>query len=61
MIAKVNDASNEILQYLSKIGLKLNTSIMLNEKIGFDGSVLITHGGKKFLLSHKMAELIFVA
>jgi DtxR family Mn-dependent transcriptional regulator len=61
MIAKVNDASNEILQYLSKIGLKLNSNISLNEKIDFDGSVLITLAGKKHLLSHKMAELIFVA
>jgi DtxR family Mn-dependent transcriptional regulator len=61
MIAKVNDASNEILQYLSKIGLKLNSNISLNEKIDFDGSVLITLEGKKHLLSHKMAELIFVS
>ena len=61
MIAKVNDASNEILQYLAKIGLRLNSSISLNEKIDFDGSVLITLGGEKHLLSYKMAELIFVA
>lgn len=61
MIAKVNDASNEILQYLSKIGLRLNSPISINEKIDFDGSVIITLEGKKHLLSHKMAELIFVA
>ena len=61
VIAKVNDASTEILQYLSKIGLKLNSNISLNEKIDFDGSVLITHGGKKHLLSQKMADLIFVS
>ena len=61
MVAKVNDASTEILQYLSKIGLKLNTNINLNKKIDFDGSVLITLEGEKHLLSRKMAELIFVA
>ncbi len=61
VIAKVNDASKEILRYLSKIGLKLNSKIHLNEKIEFDGSLLILLGGKKHLLSQKMSEQIFVA
>lgn len=63
IISKVNDASKEILQYLSKIGLKLNSKITLVEKIDFDGSVIITIGsaGKKQLLSRVMAEQIFVA
>jgi DtxR family Mn-dependent transcriptional regulator len=61
VIAKVNDASPEILQYLSKIGLRLNTKILLSEKIKFDGSVIIYLSGKKHLLSQKMAEQIFVA
>ncbi|MCI0448841.1 MAG: metal-dependent transcriptional regulator [Chlorobi bacterium] len=59
-IAKVNDSSREILKYLSKIGLKLNSKIHLSEKIEFDGSVLITLSGKKHLLSQKMSENIFV-
>jgi len=61
VIAKVNDTSKEILKYLSKIGLKLNSKIQLIEKIMFDGSVLISLGGKKHLLSEKMTEQIFVA
>jgi DtxR family transcriptional regulator, Mn-dependent transcriptional regulator len=60
VIAKVNDASKEILQYLAKIGLRLNSHITVNEKIEFDGSVLISHDGKKHLLSKTMAELISV-
>lgn len=60
IIAKVNDASKEILQYLKKIGLTLNSNISVNEKIDFDGSVLISHEGKKHLLSKRMAELISV-
>ena len=60
IIAKVNDASTEILQYLKKIGLTLNSNISVNEKIDFDGSVLISHEGKKHLLSKTMAELISV-
>lgn len=60
VVAKVNDTSTEILQFFSKMGLVLNKKITLSEKIEFDGSVMITLGGKKHLLSHKMAEQIFV-
>jgi DtxR family Mn-dependent transcriptional regulator len=61
VIAKVNDSSTEILQYLSRIGLRLNSNITVNDKIDFDGSILITHEGISRLLSKTMAELIFVA
>ncbi len=60
-IAKVKDSSIEILQYLTKIGIKLNSKITLSEKIEFDGSVVIIAEGKKNLLSKVMAEQIFVA
>ncbi len=60
-IAEVKDSSIEILQYLSKIGIKLNSKITLSEKIDFDGSVVIMIEGKKNLLSKIMAEQIFVA
>jgi DtxR family Mn-dependent transcriptional regulator len=60
VIAKVTDTSKEILKYFSKIGIRLNSKIHLNEKIEFDGSVLVTISGEKHLLSKKMAELIFV-
>jgi DtxR family Mn-dependent transcriptional regulator len=60
IIAKVNDASNEVLQYLSKIGLKLNSKIHLSERIEFDGSLVITIGSKKHLISGKMSEQISV-
>jgi DtxR family Mn-dependent transcriptional regulator len=61
IIAKVKDSSIEILQYLTKIGIKLNSKITLSEKIDFDGSVVIIAEGKKNLLSKVMAEQIFVA
>lgn len=60
-VSKVNDSSKEILKYLSKIGLKLNTKIFLSEKIEFDGSLIIVISGKKHLLSKVMSEHIFVA
>lgn len=61
VIAKVKDSSIEILQYLTKIGIKLNSKITLTEKIDFDGSVVIIAEGRKNLLSKIMAEQIFVA
>ena len=60
IITKVDDTSDEILKYLSKIGLRLNTKIHINEKLEFDGSVLISIGNKKQLLSSVMVEHIFV-
>ena len=60
IITKVDDTSDEILKYLSKIGIRLNTKIHINEKLGFDGSVLISIENKKQLLSRIMVEHIFV-
>jgi len=60
IITKVDDTSDEILKYLSKIGIRLNTKIHINEKLDFDGSVLISIGNKKQLLSKVMVEHIFV-
>lgn len=60
IITKVDDTSDEILKYLSRIGIRLNTKIHINEKLEFDGSVLISIGNKKQLLSRIMVEHIFV-
>ena len=59
-INKVNDASEEILKYLSGIGIHLNSKIQLVEKLKFDESVLISINRKKHLLSKQIAENIFV-
>lgn len=60
VIANVNDTSKEVLIYITKIGIKLNTAIKLNEVLEFDGSVLISLNGHDQLLSRKIAENIFV-
>jgi len=59
-INKVNDASEEILKYLSGIGIHLNSKIQLVEKLKFDESVLISINRKRHLLSKQIAENIFV-
>lgn len=60
VISKVNDTSDEVLKYISSIGIKLNSEIHLTEKIAYDDSMIITIGESKHLLSKKIADNIFV-
>jgi DtxR family Mn-dependent transcriptional regulator len=60
IVRKVNDTSDEVLKYISSIGIELNTEIKLSEKIAFDDSVLISINNMEHLLSKKIAENIFV-
>ncbi len=59
-VCKVNDTSDEVLKYISNIGIALNSEIYLSEKIAFDDSVIITVNGRNHLLSKKIAENISV-
>jgi DtxR family Mn-dependent transcriptional regulator len=60
LVRKVNDTSDEVLKYMSGIGIKLNSEIHLTEKLSFDESVLIKINNRQHLLSKKIAENIFV-
>ncbi len=59
-VSQVSDNFDEVLKYISRLGIKLNTSIYLNEKLSFDGSKIITFNNQQHLLSKKIAENIFV-
>ncbi len=61
LVSKVNDTSNEVLKYVSSIGIRLKTKIKLIEKLEFDDSLLVKVGNKDYLLSSKIAENISVA
>ena len=60
IVAKVKDSFDDILKYISRIGIRLNSKIHLTEKLSFDESVLISVNNKKHLLSKKMADNIYV-
>ncbi len=60
IVSKVNDTSDEVLKYISSIGIKLNSVILVTEKLSFDESVLVTINNGEHLLSKKIAENIFV-
>lgn len=60
IVTQVSDDSRDILHYISQLGIKLNSKILLTEKLSFDNSVIITFKNKKHLLSKVIAENIFV-
>ena len=60
VIKQVSDESSEVLQYLSKIGLKLNDEIKVIEKINFDNSIQIHFRSGNIFLSEKLSKNIFV-
>ncbi len=59
-VSAVNDRSKEILKYLKEIGIKINSKIRITDILSFDGSVIIYFKRKKYLLSKKIADSIFV-
>ncbi len=60
VIRQVSDESSEVLQYLSKAGLKLNDKIEIIEKISFDNSIQIKLKSKNIFLSEKLSKNIFI-
>ncbi|MDD5361612.1 MAG: metal-dependent transcriptional regulator [Ignavibacteria bacterium] len=60
-VSSVDDKSNEILKYLKEIGVRINSKIKISKVMAFDGSVIIILKGKKYLLSRKIAERLFVS
>ncbi|MBI4429771.1 MAG: metal-dependent transcriptional regulator [Ignavibacteriales bacterium] len=59
-VRRVSDANPDILRYMSKLGIALNTKIKVKEKIEFDGSLRVDVGAKEQFISAKLAQHIFV-
>lgn len=59
-VARVSDENPEILQYLSKLGIRLGTRLVVKETIQFDGSLRVRIGDKQQFISSKLAQNIFV-
>lgn len=60
IISKVNDIDEDILKYISNIGVRLNSKITLKDKLEFDKSLIIVLNGKNHLITKKIADNIFV-
>ena len=59
-VSRVNDASSQVLQYASRLGIGLKRRIKVKEHVEFDGSLRVEIGRKEQFVSAKLAENIFV-
>lgn len=61
IISGVREHSKEFLQYLEKTGLLLGQSIIIKEKIPFDGSIIITMEERTQTISREVAKNLLVS
>ena len=59
-INRVSDHDPQVLQYATKIGLGLNTRLVVKDRVNFDGSMIVKVGTKERFLSQQLARSIFV-
>lgn len=60
-VVAVKDTSNEFLSYLQLLGIGINTHLKVNDKIGFDESIVIEIDKKRVTtVSKKFAENVMV-
>jgi len=60
IVMGVEDGSPEFLQYLSRIDLKLGSTIEIVDKLSFDGSLVVTIDDLKTQFSYLVAGKIFI-
>ena len=60
IVARVSDENPEVLQYLTKLGIRLGTRLRVQEVIPFDGSMRVTVGDVQQFISSKLARHISV-
>ena len=61
VVVKFGDTSDNFLRYLDKIGISLGSKIIINDKIEFDGSMVIELEGAMLTISKMVSENIFVS
>jgi DtxR family Mn-dependent transcriptional regulator len=59
-VIRVNDFDNSFLQYISKIGVKLNKDITVKDVLDFDRSMIVSVEKKEINISNTIAANIFV-
>jgi len=59
-IIQVDDRDNKLIDYLSKVGLVLNTKFEVISKLEFDKSLTVKFGSQTLSISQKICESIFV-
>ena len=59
-IRRVSDHDKELLEHAARVGLTLNRKLIVKEKRGFDGSMLVQVGSQRNFISAQLASAIFV-
>lgn len=59
-VTRVSDSNPEVLQYLSKLGIGISTTIVVEERISFDGSLRVSIGDAEQFISEKLAQNVSV-
>lgn len=57
---RVNDKESELIDYLVKVGFKLNSKFEIIDKLTFDDSITIKFNNKILSMSKKLTESIFI-
>jgi DtxR family Mn-dependent transcriptional regulator len=60
-ISRVRDKNIELIKYLSQINISLNKKIIIEDKLSFDNSIIVSIEGVKHSLSEKLVEHIFLS
>jgi DtxR family Mn-dependent transcriptional regulator len=60
MVLRVSDDDAALLQHAARLGMVLNTKILIKEKLSFDGSMRVKIGKKEHFVSRNLADAIFV-
>jgi len=60
VVLAVSDTDNVFLQYLEALHIAIGTTILISEKIAYDGTVKVLINGNLTLLSKKVADNILV-
>jgi DtxR family Mn-dependent transcriptional regulator len=59
-VSRVSDDHPDILKYATKLGIRLHTRLVINERIDFDGSLRVEMNGTEHFISATLAQNIFV-
>jgi hypothetical protein len=60
IVRRVSDEDTEVLRYVSRLGIALNKTMRIRERMNFDGSLRVEINGTEQFISARLASHIFV-
>lgn len=59
-LIRVNDKESELINFLKRVGLKLNSKLEILDKLDYDNSISVMFNKKNITLSKKVTDNLFV-